>query len=418
MAYVERRKNDVRARWKRPDGTYDSEGGFLTDDEALAYGQDQETDVRRGAYHDKRAGSVLFLDWGMQWLEAIDVLPNSVANYHKRLRAQIFPRWGHMTVAQVAESPMAYRAWEKRIRNSLSRNYAIAVLLVFRMMMDDAVTEGLIPASPVPKENRRRGKYVRPEEPEDIFPTPVQALRLAENARTVWGLPGYVFMLTKAYTGMRQGEMYGLRREYCHPIWPAREPDAQKREKAVARYGSMPALRVEQQHLYVKPDLRSKSIPMLEPPKYGSKRTLVLPSFLAELLCDLLDSHDSEWVFPSMNGGPLLLSDFSSYYWKPIVQGAKERVGRYRRRAILPVEGMAGLVPHGLRHAQKVWCDEDLIPSAASEERMGHLLQGVEGVYSHVTVPMEALIARKLQERWQQSLQEAGRGAPPGEVRR
>ncbi|MBQ1165407.1 integrase, partial [Streptomyces sp. A73] len=69
----------------------------------------------------------------------------------------------------------------------------------------------LLPASPVPKVNRRRGRFVpKPREKKNVVLTSDLHQR-AENARIVWGETGYVFMLTKAYTGMRLGEMFGLR---------------------------------------------------------------------------------------------------------------------------------------------------------------------------------------------------------------
>lgn len=408
MAYVERRKNDFRARWKRPDGSYDSKGGFLDYDVALAYGRGQETDVHRGVYYDRRDGDVTLAEWAALWLAAIDVRTTSVRNYRKRLRCHILPTWGDVTLAAMAESPLKVRKWEKDLRASgLSANYISGILLVFRMLLDDAVTEELIKKSPASAPNRRRGRYERPVKPETVFGTPEQVLALAENARTLWGLTGHAFVLTKAYTGMRLGEMYGLRREYCYPLWPAHEPDPDRKVRAAAvkRYGNMPAVHVQWQYMYDKDDADTKGVPVLAEPKYGSRRTLVIPPFLAELLCDVLDSHDSEWVFPAIKGGNLLLSDFNSYYWHPILDGAPERTGRYRRPAIEAVDGLEGMVPHGLRHGQKVWLDEDDGHSrVAVESRMGHLMQGVEDTYSHVTPGMEARIAAMLQRRWEASL--------------
>ncbi|MBQ1167144.1 integrase, partial [Streptomyces sp. A73] len=65
--------------------------------------------------------------------------------------------------------------------------------------MDDAVDHRppLLPASPVPKVNRRRGRFVpKPREKKTVVLTS-DLHQLAENARIVWGETGYVFMLTK-----------------------------------------------------------------------------------------------------------------------------------------------------------------------------------------------------------------------------
>ncbi|MBQ1164792.1 integrase, partial [Streptomyces sp. A73] len=79
----------------------------------------------------------------------------------------------------------------------------------------------------------RRGRFVpKPREKKNVVLTS-DLHQLAENARIVWGETGDVFMLTKAYTGMRLGEMFGLRREFCHPYWPASDPDAERRGESV-----------------------------------------------------------------------------------------------------------------------------------------------------------------------------------------
>jgi Phage integrase family. len=143
--------------------------------------------------------------------------------------------------------------------------------------------------------------------------------------------------------------------------------------------------------------------------KYDSGRGLILPAFLAELLQELMASRPgSEWVFTAPKGGRLLRGgDWYTDTWQPmvsgraprgIVRGAKARVG------IRPVVGVEGLTPHGLRHSHKVWLDEGNHPRVAVEARMGHVLQGVEGTYSHVTLAMELAIAEYLQGLWEDSL--------------
>ncbi|MBQ1163673.1 hypothetical protein KBZ21_37375, partial [Streptomyces sp. A73] len=78
-------------------------------------------------------------------------------------------------------------------------------------------------------------------------------------------------------------------------------------------------------------------MPVFAPPKYGSERTLVIPPCLAELLERHLESHDNERVFPALSGGPLLTTDFHTYYWSPGRGGAEARAGRYAREAMKPV---------------------------------------------------------------------------------
>jgi integrase len=411
MAYAEKRANGWRVRYRLPDGTLGSEPGFPTKRAALEWGREQEVDVRRNEYIDPGDGSILLRDWGEMWLQAIDVAPNSLVGYRKRLRGRVNQRWGDLTLAAVSGKSLEIQAWRKQLVASHSENYARDLLIVLKMLMDAAVAAKRVKVQPVVLPSRRRGRYVRKAKAKKVFGSPGQVLALAENARTVWGLTGYVFILAKAYTGMRFSELCGLRREYCHPLWPASDPDPGQRAESIERYADMPAIRVQWQHEYAKVDESKPAVLVLAMPKYGSRRTLVIPPFLAQLLVQLLDSHDCEWVFPAMGGGPLATTDFAAYIWDPILKGAPERMGRYARPEVVPVPGLEGLVPHGLRHGHKVWLDEDDKHSrAAVEERMGHVLQGVEGVYSHVTPAMEKRIAHWLQKRWV----DARRAARPG----
>ena len=421
MGWAEKRGTTWRARWKAPDGSgYPGKSGFRTKELAEQYAAEQEVDIRRGDYYDPHAGDITLRTWSDLWIETISVAPDTEYAYRKRLNAWILPRWGDLPLSRITSS--AYLVWEKELHAAYADNTVKNTLMLFRLILDDAVTHRppLLRESPIPKPNRRRGRYVRPPKKDAVIGTPAQILELAQNAQTVWGPVGYVAILTKAYCGLRQGELYGLRREWCYPYWPWSDPgwpdnpdgkQAEKKRQRVVRerYASMPALRVQWQHQYVTPSGGGKRVPRLMPPKYGSVRNLVLPPFLAGLLAEVLEEHDSEWVFPAVGGGPLMLSDFSTYYWKPILHGAAERTGRFARPKIATVEGLEEMVPHGLRHGMKVWLDEEGQHSrVAIEERMGHRLQGVEGVYSQVTPRMELRLAESLQGMWELSQRQAG----------
>lgn len=414
MPWVEVRGNSVRVRWDtyRTDPEtgrriFDSKSRTdWTEDEAYEYGLDRESDARNGRYVARSDGRILFKEWAALWLKAQDLDPTSIQIYRKRLRAQILPEWGETAVNEI--STLGYQAWMQRLKRKYSENYVRDIRILFNMIMDDAVTHRppLIHASPVPKENRRRGRYVRPTREDKVEVPTCDLHQLAENARQVWGFTGYVFQMTKAYTGMRLGEMYGLRREFFGGNWPESEENKKLREAALERYcGKKPVdvMRVAWQYKYVKdpdnPD--EKGVPTLALPKYGSVRSLVIPPFLAALHRDLLASHDSEWAFPAMNGQNLLTTDFHAYYWKPVRDGHKERKGRYARPELPAVPSFKGKRIHLIRHAHGPHLEEDGVPDIAIEERLGHVIQGVRGVYRKVTPKMERKIVKVLQERYE-----------------
>jgi len=419
MPYPEQRGNKWRVRWntgkKHPETgrwLYDSQGGFDSRDDAVAYGLDRESDIRNDRYTSRRDGAILMTEYCRTWQQSLDVGHLRRRNIESYIRLYIEPRWRDLAVADI--KPSAYRAWELWLKDqpNIGDRYRREILLVFSMMMDDAVDDGLRQASPVPKQ-RKRGRYTkekrerkRPMRMEDVH-------QLACNALTFWGLPGYVYVLTMACTGLRPAEAYALRREYCHPLWPAsdprHDPDEEVRyEEDVERYAGdepMPALRVEWQHQREDGKLK------LFPPKYESRRTLVVPPFLAELLEMLLASHESEWVFPSINGGELANANFTYHYWRPIADGREASVprqkgggrgGTWRPLPEIPaVPGWAGKRQYLTRHGHKEWLDEDGHSRIAVETRMGHELAGVEGLYANVTPAMEERIMESLQGRWQ-----------------
>lgn len=418
MPYAEQRGTKWRVRWntlkKHPETgkwIFDQQGGFDTRDEAVAYGLDRESDIRNQRYVSRRDGAVLMRDFCRTWPATQDVGHLRKKAILSMIRLYVEPRWGDTAVNDVKAS--AARAWKIWLAEqpNIGDGYGREIFGVFSMMMDDAVEDGMIQSSPVQKK-RRRGKYVKKKKERKRDMRIEDVHQLACNALQFWGLPGYVFVLTMATTGMRPAELYALRREYCHPHWPASDPrtdpDEEVRyEEDMERYAGedpMPAVRVEYQHQW------KDSVLSLLPPKYDSHRTLVVPRFLAELLEMLLKSHDSEWVFPSINGGELAKANFTYHYWRKIADGQKARTprskggGRGGSWRVLPgwdpVKNWTGKRLYLLRHGHKEWIDEDGHSRIATESRMGHEVAGVEGLYANVTVQMEKRIMESLQARW------------------
>lgn len=426
MPYPEQRGNKWRVRWntgkKHPETgrwLYDSQGGFDTREEAIAYGLDRESDIRNQRYVSRRDGATMMSEYCKTWQQTIRVGHLRRRQVEMMIRLYIEPHWGETAVSDIKSS--AYRAWVLWLEEqpNIGDRYRNEILLVFSMMMDDAVDDGLRLSSPVVKKKKRRGEFKKKPRERKRNMRIEDVNQLACNALSFWGFPGYVYVWTSAMTGMRPAELYGLRREYCHPNWPASDPridaeELERYEEDMERYAGekpMPAIRVEWQHQR----LEGSGEPGLYVPKYGSRRTLVVPQFLAELLEMLIASHECEWVFPSINGGPLINSNFTYHYWRKFADGraAKEeferiRLGRHQvvdsRRPVPelpPVERWKGRRQYLMRHGHKEWIDEDGHSRIATESRMGHELAGVEGLYSNVTPAMERAIADSLQARWE-----------------
>ena len=62
--------------------------------------------------------------------------------------------------------------------------------------------------------------------------------------------------------------------------------------------------------------------------------------------------------------------------------------------------------PHWLRHSHKTRMTTHRIPEVLSEERLGHELPGLVGVYTHPTDEMRAELTGLLQSDWEAALDE------------
>jgi hypothetical protein len=65
--------------------------------------------------------------------------------------------------------------------------------------------------------------------------------------------------------------------------------------------------------------------------------------------------------------------------------------------------------PHADRHTQSTWIDVLEVPKVIQMDRRGHVMQGMDAVYTHVTPEMRQQLCDYLEKLWQQGV--AGRYA-------
>jgi len=296
----------------------------------------------QGTYTDPALGKTPFGTWA-EHVQAsrINLAPSTRARDDAYFRNLILPSFADEPLAGV--NPLQVQAW---VAGLAAKGYAPATIRKAYQLVsatfDAAVTSDLIPRSPcrgikLPKVAREEMRFLSPEEIE----------KLADAID-----PRYrILVLTGAYTGLRPGELLGLKVDRL---------DMLRRQ-----------LRVVEALSEVKGRIR------LGPPKSkASRRTVTMPAFLVEELArHLAQYRDPDgWVFPAPEGGPVRRTNFRRRVWIPAVRAS---VGepmrfhdlRYAHAALLIAQGVHPKVLQGrLGHAS----------ITTTLDTYGHLMTGLD----------------------------------------
>ena len=312
MAYAEKRGNLWRARWRAPDGTLESKPGFTSRKDAENYGHDQEAAIRNNTYSDPRAGRITVTEWVNQWFPALDLELTTLSNYRYMIEVHILSEFGERPLASLTTEEIGI--WERRlIRKGYSKRTSKDARSVLVTLLGDAIPRH-IQVNPA---QRRSGKgrkglrrIERHEKAEKAWPTPLQALLIAERCAVLSGQStDFVMNIYVAYTGSRWSEVIGLPPECVHADQVAID---WKLYELNGRF------------------YRGR-------PKDGSIRPADLPPFLAELLADHLANAGSmkctcrnteppwcpgaEYVFLGPGRGHFRRSNYSERFFRPAADG-------------------------------------------------------------------------------------------------
>jgi integrase len=191
-------------RWQATywhEGRSHSAGTFPTKADALACLSTIETDLRRGAWIDPRAGQITLTTYANEWLERRpDLAVRTRELYRYLLYRHILPALGHATLAGIA--PSKIRGWHAGIAQNHPSTAAKAYRLLSTIMRT-AVVDGLILTSPCKVDGA--GTERAAERPMATI-AEVEALTTAmpERLRLV--------VLLATWCQLRRGEILGLRR--------------------------------------------------------------------------------------------------------------------------------------------------------------------------------------------------------------
>jgi integrase len=249
----------------------------------------------------------------------------------------------------------------KRCVKDLGRTRAdstiAGILTLLSMIMGEAVEERRAALNPCRK---LRGASPQPRNGPGRRPR--------KSTRSPPGSPpaNQALVITATYTGMRWGELAGLRRPNC---------------------------KLDDARIFIDPDTGALhevggKLELGSPKTPAAVRDILLPPFLIDLLPAHLDSHGHEHVFTGRDDGLHRRSSFHRRHWHPAVEGDPDNG--------IPAI-VRGLHFPDLRHSHKTWLIEDGVPEVAQAKRLGHRLPGVRGIYSHVSATVEQQLAARLQ---------------------
>lgn len=368
----------------KPDGSpeYKRDYGFATREAAYKHGLEQEADIRRGKWHDKRKGEITLDEYWEKWLAGYDTSDRNLLVRQAHYRNHLKPRWGSTPLNKIDALDVA--AFEKQKRGAVSWKYAAGIMELLRMMMDDAVFAGLIRTTPV-RARSRRGTKEPPTKRQAIVTDIPTLMQVCARLPT----PDALMFLMILFTGMRWGEAIGIRRSFLD-LYPA--------------VGKQPAwgfYTIDKDIGAVHEKRGGQRF--FAWPKEHKGRVVELPPFLVVKLLAYLETFPEErdLLFCDSTGNPFNRSNYNDRRWRPACDGWDGWDAAQGRRALLPASAVAeGLVPHDLRHTHKTWLAEDECEPVARDERLGHATPGMDGVYIHVTPRMRKKIVKALQTRW------------------
>ena len=210
-----KRGNRYLVSWRLDDG---SQGGKTVDtpDEARDLAAEKRLEMRRGTWRGRQRGRLAFSTWAAEWWEtwaADDPSPTTLAATESWLRLHVRPWFADRPVDKI--TPADVRRWQAQLARDVGPSTVAHCRSLALPILQYAMDEGAIDANPV----RKVPPPKRRVDPEQVFGqakrralTPDEAGRLLACFPLFW----WDHMLTLLGTGLRFGELAGLRRRRVH----------------------------------------------------------------------------------------------------------------------------------------------------------------------------------------------------------
>lgn len=340
-------------RWQavyRVEGRMYSAGIHATRADALANLSRIESDLRRGAWIDPRAGRTTLSAYAEEWLDQRnDLAVRTKELYEYLLESHVLPTLGNATLVGLA--PSKIRSWHA----ALSRVHPSTAAKAYRLLssiMRTAVTDGFLVASPCKVdgagvERPAERPVANVSEIESLHDSMPELLRLIVSLAT--------------WSQLRRVELLGLRR------------------KDVDLGNGI--LRIEQSRTVT---MKGKSL-VKEPKTTAGRRSIAIPDFLVAEVANHMDRYTGpepdSYVFTGITGIPLTANVLQTAW-----QRARTKVGRPDLRL------------HDLRHTGLTLAAATGATTVELMHRAGHSSSVAAMRYQHATKDRDRVIADALGE--------------------
>ena len=299
--------------------------------------------------------SITLGEWMARWMEEYKkpiLRPSTYSGYSKDIENHIIPYLGAKKLTQLKTSEIQkhynYLLESGRVKdNGKGKGLANATVrgihMVLREALDSAVREGLIPRNPAdgtsPPKIHRKEKQVLTKDELETF------MKLIEN-----DAPWYDFFYTEMLTGMRAGEICGVRWE-----------DFNEEDRTLRVVRSV--------------DFAHGELVIGETKTEDGKRTIYLPDSLWRRLAERKKRSFSEWIFPNLLKPELPLDPAKAYR---------------QLKSILKKGNLPDIRLHDLRHTFTSHAANSGIAPKTLSEIVGHSKASFTlDHYAHVTSDMQ-----------------------------
>ncbi len=342
MADIQKRASAGGVRWDvryRDESRRQRKKSFHRKVDAQRFAASVETDLNRGDWIDPDRGRELFGDWADKWLATTaDRKPKTRETYESIVRKHLVPRFGRAPIGSIDYPTVLTFIAELRqagVAAKTVRNIRDVLRSIFKLAVrSGALKSNPVVDVPVARTHRVEMVFLEPDQIMDLArevakPPP----RYRRDERRVDGYPEYGLLVRfAAFTGLRAGELVGLRVKDLHLL----RRRVYVHQSASEAYGQLQIVAT----------------------KTYERRSVPIPkSFVDELAAQVAGKGQDDFVWESPQGGPFRYSNWFKRHYKPAVE-----------RADVPNETRF----HDLRHSYAAMLIAQGAHPRAIMERMGH----------------------------------------------